>query len=259
MKKLLITFTTGMDPDFDTSLAIMRAMASGGADVIEVGVPFSDPMADGPVIQEASSRALLAGANLPRIFELCKAFRAQNSQTALVLMGYYNPIMVYGVERFAQHARLAGVNGVIIVDLPPEEDAETLKALEQNNLFIAPLIAPTTSDERLSRILSTKNENIPEAFVYIVSVAGVTGEKSAAIGDIASLVNRVKSHTNLPVVVGFGIKTPDQAAQIAEIADGVVIGSRLVSEVAQNIDNAASIPNIIGKAVKDFHQKLKAQ
>ena len=227
----LVTFLTAGDPDPETSLALVQALPAAGADVIELGMPFTDPMADGPAIQMSSQRALKAGQTLKKTLELVRAFRGSDDATPLVLMGYYNPIYVYGVDRFLRDAKSAGVDGLIIVDLPPEEDEELcLPALKAGLNFIR-LATPTTDDKRLPAVLANTS-----GFVYYVSITGITGVATPDAGKVAAAVTRIKRHTKLPVAVGFGVRTAEQAAGIASGADGVVVGSALVSVLKGSLD-----------------------
>ncbi|HEY7662040.1 MAG TPA: tryptophan synthase subunit alpha [Xanthobacteraceae bacterium] len=227
----LVTFVTAGDPDPDTSLAILQALPAAGADVIELGMPFSDPMADGPAIQMSSQRALKAGQTLEKTLEMVRAFRRSDETTPLVLMGYYNPIYVYGVDRFLRTAKAAGVDGLIIVDLPPEEDEELcLPALAAGLNFIR-LATPTTDDRRLPAVLANTS-----GFVYYVSITGITGAAAPDAEKVAAAVARIKSHTLLPVAVGFGVRSAEQAAAIAAGADGVVVGSALVNTLKASLD-----------------------
>ena len=228
----LVTFVTAGDPDFETSAQILAGLPAAGADLIEVGIPFSDPMADGPAIQQGSLRALRAGMTLKRTLDLVAGFREGDRETPVVLMGYYNPIYSYGVERFLEDAQAAGVDGLIIVDLPPEEDVELcIPALKTGVNFIR-LATPTTDDKRLPAVLTNTS-----GFVYYVSIAGITGTRAAADQQVADAVARLRRHTDLPVAVGFGIRTPEQAAKIAGMADAVVVGSALVETVAANLND----------------------
>ena len=227
----LVTFLTAGDPDPETSLALVQALPAAGADVIELGMPFTDPMADGPAIQMSSQRALKAGQTLKKTLELVRAFRGSDDATPLVLMGYYNPIYVYGVDRFLRDATSAGVDGLIIVDLPPEEDEELcLPALKAGLNFIR-LATPTTDDKRLPAVLANTS-----GFVYYVSITGITGAATPDAEKVAAAVARIKRHTKLPVAVGFGVRTAEQAAGIASGADGVVVGSALVSVLKGSLD-----------------------
>ena len=221
-----VPFITAGDPDADTSLEILRRLPEAGADLIELGVPFSDPMADGPAIQASSQRALKAGMTLSRVLDMVRAFRAHDQATPMVLMGYFNPIHAYGVERFVADAAGAGIDGLITVDLPPEEDDVLGKPAAAHDLDIIRLATPTTDEHRLATIL-----NGASGFLYYVSIAGVTGTKSFTAADVARALARIKAHAQIPVVVGFGIKTPEQAAEIAGIADGAVVGSAIVSRI----------------------------
>ncbi|MDX2028046.1 MAG: tryptophan synthase subunit alpha [Alphaproteobacteria bacterium] len=227
----LITFITAGDPDLDTCAKLLAELPKAGADIIELGMPFSDPMADGPAIQAANLRALKRGVTLPKILDLVRNFRKQDTNTPLVLMGYYNPIYAYGVEKFLREAKEAGVDGLIIVDLPPEEDSELcLPAIQQGLNFIR-LITPTTDARRLPSIL--KNAS---GFLYYVSVTGITGGKSAQMEPVQKAIAELRKHTALPVAVGFGITTPEQARGLAQAADAVVIGSAIVTRIAANLD-----------------------
>jgi tryptophan synthase alpha chain len=227
----LVTFLTAGDPDPETSLALVRALPTAGADVIELGMPFTDPMADGPAIQMSSQRALKAGQTLKKTLELVRAFRGSDDATPLVLMGYYNPIYIYGVDRFLRDAKSAGVDGLIIVDLPPEEDEELcLPALKAGLNFIR-LATPTTDDKRLPAVLANTS-----GFVYYVSITGITGAATPDARKVAAAVARIKRHTKLPVAVGFGVRTAEQAAGIASGADGVVVGSALVNVLKGSLD-----------------------
>jgi tryptophan synthase alpha chain len=229
----LVTFITAGDPDPETSLALLRGLPAAGADVVELGMPFTDPMADGPAIQMASQRALKAGQTLKRTLDMVRGFRAADDATPLVLMGYYNPIYIYGVERFLRDAGAAGVDGLIVVDLPPEEDEELcLPALAAGLNFIR-LATPTTDDRRLPAVLANTS-----GFVYYVSITGITGAGAPDAGAVATAVARIKRHTRLPVAVGFGVRTAAQAAAIAAGADGVVVGSALVNALAASLDPA---------------------
>ena len=230
----LVTFLTAGDPDYATSLAILQGLPGAGADVVELGMPFTDPMADGPAIQAAGLRALKAGQTLARTLELVRAFRAGDNATPIVLMGYYNPIYIYGVERFLADAKSAGVDGLIIVDLPPEEDEELcLPALRAGLNFIR-LATPTTDDKRLPAVLANTS-----GFVYYVSITGITGSAAPDTGRVTHAVARIKRHTGLPVAVGFGVRTPEHACAIAQGADGVVVGTALVDALRASLDKEA--------------------
>ena len=226
----LVTYMMGGDPDFETSLAIMKAMPGAGADVIELGMAFSDPMADGPAIQLAAQRALKAGQTLAKTLELARKFRKADDQTPIVLMGYYNPIYIYGVEKFLDDALASGIDGLIIVDLPPEMDDELcIPALAKGVNFIR-LATPTTDEKRLTTVLRNTS-----GFVYYVSMNGITGSALPDTSLIAGAVGRIKLHTDLPICVGFGVKTAEHAKAIGAAADGVVVGSAIVSLVAGSL------------------------
>jgi tryptophan synthase alpha chain len=227
----LVTFLTAGDPDTATSLAILRELPAAGADVIELGMPFTDPMADGPAIQMSSQRALKAGQTLAKTLAMVRDFRKAEQATPIVLMGYYNPIYIYGVDRFLADAKSAGVDGLIVVDLPPEEDAELcLPALKAGLNFIR-LATPTTDDKRLPAVLANTS-----GFVYYVSITGITGAAAPDASKVREAVVRIKRHTGLPVAVGFGVRTAEQAAAIAAGTDGVVVGSALVSALKASLD-----------------------
>ncbi|MGA8650233.1 MAG: tryptophan synthase subunit alpha, partial [Xanthobacteraceae bacterium] len=226
----LVTFVMAGDPDYENSLAIVKALPQAGADLIELGMPFTDPMADGPAIQAAGLRALKAGQNMKRTLSLVREFRHADDATPIVLMGYYNPIYIYGVERFLADANSAGVDGLIVVDLPPEEDTELcLPALKAGFNFIR-LATPTTDDRRLPAVLANTS-----GFVYYVSITGITGSAAPDSGKVAEAVKRIKRHSKLPVCVGFGVRTAEQARAFAEAADGVVVGSALVDTVRRHL------------------------
>ncbi|CAN5377424.1 tryptophan synthase subunit alpha [soil metagenome] len=227
----LVTFVTAGDPDHETSLAIVRALPAAGADLIELGMPFSDPMADGPAVQHAGQRALKAGETLTKTLGLVRAFRAKDDATPIILMGYYNPIYQYGNERFLTDAKAAGVDGLIIVDLPPEADDELcLPAMHAGINFIR-LATPTTDDRRLPAVLANTS-----GFVYYVSMLGITGMALPDMTKIVGAVERIKRHTTLPFAVGFGVKTAAQARTIGRTADGVVVGSAIVEAVRTSLD-----------------------
>ena len=240
----LVTFVTAGDPDYDTSLEIIRGLPKAGADVIEVGMPFTDPMADGPAIQAAGLRALAAGQTMKKTLQLVAEFRKGDDQTPIVLMGYYNPIYVYGVDKFLVDAKAAGADGFIIVDLPPEEDGEfCIPALNAGMNFIR-LATPTTDDNRAPKVFRNTS-----GFVYYVSVLGITGTKAPDLKSVEANVNRLRKHTSLPICVGFGVKSAEQARTIAQNADGVVVGSALVSAVEKSLTNAGKPTSNTAKAV----------
>jgi len=227
----LVTFTMAGDPDYDTSLAIAKALPKAGADVIELGMPFTDPMADGPAIQAAGVRALKGGQRMTKTLALVREFRKNDDATPIVLMGYYNPIYIYGVDRFLVDAKAAGVDGLIVVDLPPEEDEELCLPTLKAGLNFIRLATPTTDDKRLPVVLSNTS-----GFVYYVSITGITGAAAPDAGKVSAAVARIKRHTKLPVAVGFGVRTAEQARAIAENADGVVVGSALVDALRASLD-----------------------
>jgi tryptophan synthase alpha chain len=230
-RSAFVTFLMAGDPDPATSLSIIKAMPRSGADVIEIGMPFTDPMADGPSIQAAGLRALKAGMTLKKTLELVRSFREDDNTTPLVLMGYYNPIYIYGVDRFLADAKIAGVDGLIIVDLPAEEDAELCLPALQAGLNFIRLATPTTDDRRLPAVLANTS-----GFVYYVSITGITGAAAADSGVVGEAVARIKRHTELPVCVGFGIRTPEAARAIAACADGAVVGTALVDALCTSLD-----------------------
>jgi tryptophan synthase alpha chain len=243
----LVTYLTAGDPDPDTSARLFAGLAAAGADLIEIGMPFSDPMADGPVIQEAGQRALKRGMNLRRTLALVRALRRADDATPIVLMGYYNPIYRYGTEAFARDAVAAGVDGVIVVDLPPEEDAELTEPARAAGLDVIRLATPTSDEERLPRIVEQAS-----GFVYYVAIAGITGTRSADAASVADAVGRLRRFTPLPIAVGFGIRTPEQAAEVARAADAAVVGSSLVQRLALNLnpDNNAK-PGLVDAVLAD--------
>ncbi len=223
----LVTFLTAGDPDYDTAAAILNGLPAAGADIIELGMPFTDPMADGPAIQLSSLRALAQGQNVAKTLKMIGEFRTSDNETPIVLMGYYNPIHKYGVERFLTDASRAGVDGLIVVDLPAEHDRDLCNPAQAAGIDFIRLTTPTSDDARLERILGNAG-----GFVYYVSVAGTTGAGSASLEHVQEAVTRIRKHTAVPVSVGFGIRTPEQAANIARVADGVVVGSALVQKIA---------------------------
>ncbi|QQO18984.1 tryptophan synthase subunit alpha [Bradyrhizobium diazoefficiens] len=230
-RSAFVTYVMAGDPDLGTSLSIVKALPKAGADVIELGIPFTDPMADGPSIQAAGLRALKIGMTLTKTLELVRDFRKDDNVTPLVLMGYYNPIYIYGVDKFLADAKTAGVDGLIIVDLPPEEDDELcIPALKAGLNFIR-LATPTTDDKRLPAVLANTS-----GFVYYVSIAGITGAAAADANAVGEAVARIKRHTRLPICVGFGIRTPEAARAIAEKADGSVVGTALVDALKNSLD-----------------------
>jgi tryptophan synthase alpha chain len=230
-RSAFITFLMAGDPDPLTSLEIIKALPKAGADIIEIGMPFTDPMADGPAIQAAGLRALEAGMTLRKTLDLVRGFRKDDAATPLVLMGYYNPIYIYGVDKFLADAKSAGVDGLIIVDLPPEEDTELCLPAMKAGLNFIRLATPTTDDKRLPAVLANTS-----GFVYYVSITGITGSASAETAVVGEAVARIKRHTKLPVCVGFGIRTPEAARGIAQTADGAVVGTALVDALRASLD-----------------------
>ncbi len=250
----LVAFVTGGDPNAAATGDILDALVEGGADVIELGMPFTDPMADGPAIQAAGLRSLGAGTRTADIFAMAAAFRSRHGDTPLVLMGYANPMTIRGSEWFADQCRLAGVDGVICVDIPPEEDAEIGPALRSAGVDLIRLATPTTDAARLPAVLDGAS-----GFLYYVSVAGITGKQQAALDSIETAVSRLKAATHLPIAVGFGVRTPDQAAAIARHADGVVVGSAIVDIVAQHgADAPAPVRAFIASLREAMDQSAKA-
>ncbi len=243
----LIPFVEAFDPDRETSLALLTGMAKNGADIIEIGVPFTDPMADGPTIQQAGRRALDAGATLHGVLALVREFRLGNSHTPLVLMGYLNPILSYGVGSFTHDAAEAGVDGLIVVDLPTEEADLLLPAAAANDLDVIRLVAPTTSDERLPLVLAGSS-----GFVYYVSITGITGTRTASAADLARDIPRIRRATSLPIAVGFGIRTPAQAAIVAAHADAAIVASALIDKLfATNVATVLADVTALSEAIRE--------
>lgn len=232
----LVTFITAGDPDAETSLAILKGLPEAGADLIELGMPFSDPMADGPAIQQASLRALKAGMTLHGVLKQVRDFRAGDDETPLVLMGYFNPIYAYGAERFLDDARDAGVDGLIVVDLPPEEDAELCLPAVRAGLNFIRLATPTTDEKRLPTVLAHTS-----GFLYYVSITGITGTAAADNKAVEAAVAHLRRHTDLPIAVGFGITSPEQAAVIARTADAAVVGSAVVRKIGGGLDASGKV------------------
>lgn len=227
----MISFIMAGDPDHDTAAQLLRELPQAGADMIELGMPFSDPMADGPAIQAAGLRALKNGANMRRTLELARGFRREDQVTPLILMGYFNPVLAYGPEKFLADAESAGIDGLIIVDLPPEEDGDFRASANRHHLAVIHLATPTTDDARLPKVL-----NGASGFLYYVSITGITGTKSAAQTQVHEALSRLRRSTALPIAVGFGVRTPEQVQSIAGVADGVIVGSALADRIAANLD-----------------------
>jgi tryptophan synthase alpha chain len=243
----LVTYLTAGDPDPDTSARLFSGLAAAGADLIEIGMPFSDPMADGPVIQEAGQRALKQGMTLRRTLALVRELRRRDEATPIVLMGYYNPIYRYGAESFPRDAVAAGVDGVIVVDLPPEEDAELTMPAGAAGLDVVRLATPTSDERRLPSIVEHAS-----GFIYYVAIAGITGTRSADAASVTAAVTRLRRFTDLPVAVGFGIRTPEQAAEVARAADAAAVGSSLVQRLAFNLEpDGRAKPGLIDAVLAD--------
>ena len=232
-KKALVPFITAGDPDADFTLACMHSMVKAGSNIIELGVPFSDPMADGPTIQQASERALAAGMSLEGVFEIVRKFRETDQQTAIVLMGYLNPIEFMGYKNFAEHAREAGVDGVLTVDIPPEEAADYIEQLKKQNISPIFLLSPTSTEQRIKKIAA-----VADGYIYYVSLKGVTGAGHLDLADVAAKLKRIKQHTSLPIAVGFGVKNAEIAAEMAKIGDAVVVGSALIERIVNDKEQA---------------------
>jgi len=248
-----LPFITAGDPDFETSKKLLFELPAAGADLIELGMPFSDPMADGPAIQASSLRALKAGQTMAKTLEMVKEFRSSDNETPIILMGYYNPIYAYGTGRFIADASAAGVDGVIVVDVPPEADEELcIPALESGLCFIR-LATPTTDERRLPSVLQNTS-----GFVYYVAITGITGVGSANVEEVGAQVSRIRSASNLPVGVGFGIKTPEQVAAMSKHADAVIVGSALVTKILQNLDIEGRVTVETVPAVLDLVSELSA-
>jgi tryptophan synthase alpha chain len=252
----LITFVTAGDPDLETSKMILGGLANAGADVIELGMPFSDPMADGPAIQASSQRALKAGQTMVKTLQMVRDFRMKDATTPIVLMGYYNPIYVYGNERFIKDAKSAGVDGLIVVDVPPEADDELCLPAMQAGLNFIRLATPTTDKGRLPAVLENTS-----GFVYYVSITGITGAATPVVNDVQKHVSAIKAATPLPVVVGFGVKTGEQARALARGADGVVVGSAIVSQIEKSLgpkgEATSSTPTAVLELVKELSSALR--
>lgn len=249
----LVIYTMAGDPDRDSALKLMKGLPAAGADVIELGMPFSDPMADGPAIQAAALRSLAGGMTLTSTLEALAAFREEDDDTPVVLMGYYNPIYQFGVERFAATAREAGADGLIIVDLPPEEAPELNTYLDANGIHLIFLTTPTTKAERLPMVLREAG-----GFLYYVSITGITGSASAVEDEVAAAISDIRASTDLPIAVGFGIKTPEQAAGMARIADAAVVGSAVVNKVAENLGNPTAAVDAALTLVRQLSESVRA-
>ena len=251
-EKKLVTFVTGGDPDLDTSLEIIKTITNNGADIIEIGMPFSDPMADGPTIQLSSNRAISKGIDLKNIFFLTSEIKKIKDDLPIILMGYYNLILHFGIKQFVKKCKENGVDGLIIVDLQPEEDEDLINELNNNQIDLIRLITPTTDEDRLKLIL--KNAS---GFLYYVSVMGITGQKSANLIELERAVTFIKQHTNLPVVPGFGIKNASDVKNICKIADGAVVGSSIIKLIEENLNNKEKMLSEIDKFTKDLKNGTK--
>ena len=250
--KKLITFTTGGDPDLNTSLEILKTIINNGIDIIEIGMPFSDPMADGPTIQESSVRSLANGTKINDIFEIVMNIRKFNNEIPIILMGYYNSIFNLGIDNFTAKCAETGVDGLIIVDLQPEEDSELLTKTKDRGIDLIRLITPTTDQNRLTTILSNAS-----GFLYYVTVTGITGQNSANIEDLKKSINAIKSSTKLPIVAGFGIKNKNDVEQISTFTDGVVVGSSIVNIIKDNLNDKNKMINEIKVFTKDLKEGIK--
>ena len=237
----LITFITAGDPNMDTSMQILDALPDAGADLIELGMPFTDPMADGPTIQLSSQRALRSGHNTHRTLEMVENFRRQNQHTPIILMGYFNPIYTYGISKFCQDASTAGVDGLIVVDLPPEEDEQLRKRAKTSDIDFIRLTTPTSDTKRLPRLVTDAS-----GFIYHVSVAGITGAQTANQKHLRKSLSQIRKHTDLPIAVGFGIKTPEDVMNISKLADAAVVGSAIVQKIADGSDSPHMVENVLG-------------
>ena len=250
-KKGLITFVTAGDPNYDTSLEILKKLPDAGADIIEIGMPFTDPMADGPGIQASYLRALEAGQTLKKTIQLVKDFREFNSNIPIVLMGYYNPIYKYGIETFIKNIKEIGVDGIIVVDLPPEADRELCIPANEKGIDFIRLATPTSNEDRLPKIV-----NNASGFLYYVSVAGITGSKAPEISNIESKIKTIRNFTDIPIAVGFGIKTPEQAVNIAKTADAVVVGSAIIDKINEAYKKDKNNIKLIADSAADLVKNL---
>lgn len=248
-KKNLITFVTGGDPDVKTSEKILKNIISSGADIIEIGMPFSDPMADGPIIQKSSKRAIKNGVNLNTIFSICKNIRKTNASTPIILMGYYNIILHYGIKQFSKDCKKVGIDGLIIVDLQPEEDDELYNAIKKNNIDLIRLITPNTNLDRLKLI--TKNAS---GFLYYVTITGITGQKSANMDELKKSIKKIRKYTKLPIVAGFGINNKKSVKEICKITDGAVVGSSIINIIYNKRKNKKDMIKKIGIFIKNLKE-----
>ena len=251
-KKKLVTFVTGGDPDETISQQILKQIIVNGADMIEIGMPFSDPMADGPTIQLSSNRAIINGANLERIFSIIKKIRIRNNSIPIILMGYYNVILHFGIKDFVKQCSISGVDGLIIVDLQPEEDSELYESMKSYDIDLIRLITPTTTAKRLKII--TKHAS---GFLYYVTITGITGQKSADMKELRSSIKNIRDYSNLPIVAGFGINNKIQVNAVCKIADGAVVGSSIIKIIEENLGQKEKMLNLIGNFVKDIKNGTK--
>jgi len=246
-KKKLITFVTGGDPNTKTSQKILEVIVNNGSDIIEIGMPFSDPMADGPTIQLSSNRAINNGTNLETIFTICKNFRKFNNAKPIILMGYYNVIFHFGVKKFISECSKNGIDGLIVVDLQPEEDPELLDAIKFSDIDLIRLVTPTTKPKRLKKIIQHAS-----GFLYYVTITGITGQKSANMEELKFAIEEIRKHSKLPIVAGFGIKNKNQVSEICEFTDGAVVGSSIVKIIENNLNQSEVALRLIGKFVKEL-------
>jgi tryptophan synthase alpha chain len=249
----LITYIMAGDPDYARGLAVLKSLPAAGADIIELGMPFTDPMADGPVIQAAGLRAIASGTTVKTTLKMVTEFRAVNKDTPIVLMGYANPIFIYGIEQFAKDAAIAGVDGLLIVDLPPEESAELKTLAKKNDLDFIRLVTPTTDETRLPAVLSNAS-----GFIYYVSVAGITGAAKADPKTLKPRIAEIRKHTNLPIAIGFGVKTAEDVRALSDIGDGVIVGSSIVQRIDENKNNPALTENV-SNYIRGLSGALKGQ
>ena len=245
--KKFITFTTGGDPDLKTSIKIVETIINNDADIVEIGMPFSDPMADGPTIQLSSNRAIAKGTTLEEIFFICNQIRKKNNTIPIILMGYYNLIYHYGINNFVKKCKESNVDGLIIVDLQPEEDPDLMIKLKKNEIDLIRLVAPTTNSERLKTILSNAS-----GFLYYVTITGITGQKSANMDELKKAISEIRKYTSLPIVAGFGIKNKNHVKKICNFADGAVVGSSIVKIIEENINDTNKMVSLIDSFSKDL-------
>ena len=251
-KKKLATFVTGGDPDKATSQDILETIINNGADILEIGMPFSDPMADGPTIQLSSNRAIKNGANLETIFDICINIRKDNNLIPIILMGYYNIILHYGLEKFVKKCSSIGIDGLIIVDLQPEEDSELFKLLNSKNIDLIRLITPNTTDKRIQII-----SNNSSGFLYYVTITGITGRGSADINKLKSSIKNIKKYSNLPIMAGFGINTKEQISEICKLADGAVVGSSIIKIIEEKINQKNEMLKSLGSFIEELKSGTK--